>query len=225
MAACISLGSLLSLSITGGGASAQGTPTFSGVTASPVLTSLQIEPVSLPRDSQATHGADGHHGSPTPTQGRTPTVPLLVCQQGCTRTLRPLPQPNFVSGSQPTMRLLVCQQGCMHSLGPLPPHYRGFCPTLSLGRSPPLSRWSANRAAHTLGGCCPLITRAAAPSLPGPQPTMLSLVCQQGCTLSLGPLPHHYQGPSPTLSQGRSPPWARWFANRDARMGVCPRHC
>ena len=128
----------------------------------------------------------------------------------------------------------------MHSLGPLPPHYRGFCPTLSLGCSPPLSRWSANRAAHTLGGrCpiitraaapslpgplphhyqgrCPIITRAAAPSLPGPQPTMLSLVCQQGCTLSLGPLPHHYQGPSPTLSQGRSPPWAHWFANRDAR--------
>ena len=105
----------------------------------------------------------------------------------------------------------------MHSLGPLPPLYRGFCPTLSLGCSPPLSRWSANRAAHTLEGRCPITTRAAAPSLPGPQPTMLSLVCQQGCTLSLGPLPHHYQGPSPTLSQGRSPPCARWFASRDAR--------
>ena len=50
---------------------------------------------------------------------------------------------------------------------------------------------------------------AAAPSLPGllpdfisgPQLTTLPLVCQQGCTHSRGPLPHHYQGRCPIITR------------------------
>ena len=101
--------------------------------------------------------------------------------------------PNFISGLQPTTLPLVCQQGGTHSRGPLPHHYQGRCPIITRAAAPSLP----GPLPHHYQGRCPIITRAAAPSLPGP-------------------LPHHYQG--------RSPPCSRWSAKRAAHSlwGRCP---
>ena len=109
--------------------------------------------------------------------------------------------------------------------GPLPHHYQG--------RSPPCSRWSANRAAHSLWGRCPIITRAparlylraaahhgpiglptgmhalswpTAPALLGLQPDFSqshSPLCSCGCAIRAPP----HQA---CLSQGRSLPDLVW---------------
>ena len=102
----------------------------------------------------------------------------------------------------------------------------GRCPspTLFQGRSPPCACWSANRAACILWGRCPLFTGAsarlylwaAAHHSPVGLPTGLHTLSRAAAPSLPGPLPHHYQG--------RSPPCSRWSANRAAHSlwGRCP---